>query len=180
MRVISGEARGVRLAPAPRGVRPTSDRVRESLFNALGQFFEGGEVLDLYAGTGALGIEALSRGCHRATFVEKNPRAAATIRENLKRTGLEGRARVVVGDAVREMERLRRDGKVFNLIFADPPYRIAATGAEGLLRRAEALLAPGGRFILESGEEPALAEKKGETRRYGGTFVTIFERSEAK
>ncbi len=179
MRVISGKARGIRLAPVPRGVRPTSDRVRESLFNALGQYFEGGEVLDLYAGTGALGIEALSRGCERAVFVEKNPRAAATIRENLRRTGFQDRGTVVVGDAVGEMERLLQDGKVFNLIFADPPYRIAAAGAEGLLRRAEALLAPGGRFILESGEEPALAEK-GETRRYGGTFVTIFERSEAK
>jgi 16S rRNA (guanine(966)-N(2))-methyltransferase RsmD len=68
MRIIAGTARGVRLAPVPDGVRPTSDRVRESLFNSLGQFFDGGEVLDLYAGTGALGIEALSRGCERAVF----------------------------------------------------------------------------------------------------------------
>ena len=87
MRVIAGTARGTRLAPVPRGVRPTSDRVRESVFNALGQFFEG-DVLDLYAGTGSLGIEALSRGCDRAAFVEKDRRALATIRENLRRTRL--------------------------------------------------------------------------------------------
>jgi len=69
VRVIAGTARGIRLAPVPEGVRPTSDRVRESVFNSLGQFFDGGDVLDLYAGTGALGIEALSRGCERAVFV---------------------------------------------------------------------------------------------------------------
>ena len=69
MRIIAGTARGTRLAPVPRGVRPTSDRVRESVFNTLGQFFEGDCVLDLYAGTGSLGIEALSRGCDRAVFI---------------------------------------------------------------------------------------------------------------
>ena len=78
MRVIAGTAGGVRLAPVPRGVRPTADRVREAVFNSLGQFFDGGDVLDLYAGTGALGIEALSRGCERAVFVEKD-RAARSF-----------------------------------------------------------------------------------------------------
>ena len=91
MRIIAGEARGVRLAPVLEGVRPTSDRVREALFNSLGQFFDGGAVLDLYAGTGALGIEALSRGCERAIFVEGNGRTAGVIRENLRRAGFEGR-----------------------------------------------------------------------------------------
>ena len=86
-------ARGVRLAPVPKGVRPTSDRVRESLFNSLGQFFDGGAVLDLYAGTGALGIEALSRGFERAVFVERDRRARAVIRENLRRTRFAERAR---------------------------------------------------------------------------------------
>ena len=106
MRVIAGTARGLRLAPAPRGVRPTSDRVRESVFNALGQFFDGGEVLDLYAGTGALGIEALSRGCERAVFVEKDARAVATIRENLRRAGFADRAEVVRGEVGRALDEL--------------------------------------------------------------------------
>jgi pantetheine-phosphate adenylyltransferase/16S rRNA (guanine(966)-N(2))-methyltransferase RsmD len=179
VRVIAGTARGTRLAPVPRGVRPTSDRVRESVFNALGQFFEG-DVLDLYAGTGSLGIEALSRGCDRAAFVEKDRRALATIRENLQRTKLQDRAEVVAGDVGRVLDRMLTDGRQFNLIFADPPYRIAATEVGGVLSRIGALLAPGGRAVLESGEAPAAGTQgeKGVTRRYGGTYVTILERSE--
>ena len=179
MRVIAGTARGTRLAPVPRGVRPTSDRVRESVFNALGQFFEG-DVLDLYAGTGSLGIEALSRGCDRAAFVEKDRRALATIRENLRRTRLQDRAEIVAGDVGRVLDRMLTDGRQFNLIFADPPYRIAATEVGGVLSRLGALLAPGGRVVLESGEAPAAGTQgeKGVTRRYGGTYVTILERSE--
>jgi pantetheine-phosphate adenylyltransferase/16S rRNA (guanine(966)-N(2))-methyltransferase RsmD len=180
LRVIAGTARGTRLAPVPRGVRPTSDRVREAMFNSLGQFFDGGEALDLYAGTGALGIEALSRGCGRAVFVERDGRALATIRENLRRAGLEGRAEVFRGDVGRALDRMLTEGRLFSLIFADPPYRIAATEVGGVVSRLGALLAPGGRVVIESGEAPAggTGGKKGVTRRYGGTFVTILERSE--
>jgi pantetheine-phosphate adenylyltransferase/16S rRNA (guanine(966)-N(2))-methyltransferase RsmD len=179
LRIIAGTARGTRLAPVPKGVRPTSDRVRESVFNSLGQFF-GGEALDLYAGTGALGIEALSRGCERAVFVEKDRRALAAIRENLRRTRLNDRAEVVVGDVGRVLDRMLTDGRQFNLIFADPPYRIAATEVGGVSSRLGDLLAPGGRVVIESGEAPAgdRVGKKGVTRRYGGTYVTILERSE--
>ena len=177
MRVIAGTARGTRLAPVPDGVRPTSDRVRESVFNSLGQFFEGGRVLDLYAGTGALGIEALSRGCERAVFVERDRRARAAIRRNLERTGFAGRAEIVGGEVELQLGRLAGP---YSLIFADPPYRIAAAEVGGILYRLGALLGPGGRVVVESGE--ALAEgpggKKGVTRRYGGTFVTVFDRSE--
>jgi pantetheine-phosphate adenylyltransferase/16S rRNA (guanine(966)-N(2))-methyltransferase RsmD len=179
VRVIAGTARGTRLAPVPRGVRPTSDRVRESVFNSLGQFFEGG-VLDLYAGTGALGIEALSRGSERGVFVEKDRRALGTIRENLQRAKVADRAEVVAGDVGRVLDLMLTDGRQFNLIFADPPYRIAATEVGGLMSRLGALLAPGGRVVIESGEAPAagMKGKKGDTRRYGGTYVTILERSE--
>jgi len=180
VRIIAGTARGMRLAPVPPGVRPTSDRVRESLFNALGQFFDGGAVLDLYAGTGSLGIEALSRGIERATFVEKNGRAVATIRENLRRTGFEERAEVVREDAGRALERLREHGRTYNLIFMDPPYRIATTEVEGVLSRLDAILAPGGRVVVERGDAPeeVLLSEKGVTRRYGGTVVTVFDRSD--
>jgi pantetheine-phosphate adenylyltransferase/16S rRNA (guanine(966)-N(2))-methyltransferase RsmD len=179
VRVIAGTARGTRLAPVPRGVRPTSDRVRESVFNSLGQFFDG-HVLDLYAGTGALGIEALSRGSERAVFVEKDRRALGAIRENLRRARVAERAEVVAGDVGRVLDRMLTDGRQFNLIFADPPYRIAATEVEGMMSRLGALLAPGGRVVIESGEAPAagMIGKKGATRRYGGTYVTILERSE--
>ncbi len=179
MRVIAGSAGGTRLAPVPRGVRPTPDRVRESLFNALGQFFEGGRVLDLYAGTGALGIEALSRGSRLAVFVERDRRARAVIHENLRRTGFVERAEVLGADVEAVLGRLAGRGDRFDLIFADPPYRIAAE-VGGILHRLRSLLAPGGRVAIESGEAPVegAGGKKGVTRRYGGTFITILGRSE--
>jgi pantetheine-phosphate adenylyltransferase/16S rRNA (guanine(966)-N(2))-methyltransferase RsmD len=180
LRIIAGTARGTRLDAVPKGVRPTSDRVRESVFNSLGQFFDGGEVLDLYAGTGALGIEALSRGCEHAVFVERDRWALATIRENLQRTGFVERAEIIRDDVGRALDRMLTDGRVFNLIFADPPYRIATTEVGGVMSRLGALLARGGRVVIESGEAPVggIEGKKGVTRRYGGTFVTILERSE--
>lgn len=189
MRIIAGSARGVRLAEVPTGVRPTGDRVRESAFNALGQFFDGGEVLDLYAGTGALGIEALSRGCERAVFVERDRRAISTIRENLRRAGLEDRAEVVRGEARRVLE--SRVSNVYNsrfrLIFADPPYRIAPDELEGVFECLGPALTPGGRAVIETGASSSATPsgtagiqkiQKGASRRYGDTVVTIFERSE--
>jgi pantetheine-phosphate adenylyltransferase/16S rRNA (guanine(966)-N(2))-methyltransferase RsmD len=180
MRVIAGTARGMRLAPVPNAVRPTADRVRESVFNSLGQFFDGGRVLDLYAGTGSLGIEALSRGCEGAVFVERDRRARATIWQNLQRTGFADRAEVIGGEVERHLGWLMERGERYNLIFADPPYRIAAVEVGGILYRLGALLGPGGRVVVESGEAPVEGSegKKGVTRRYGGTFVTVFDRSE--
>lgn len=180
MRIIAGTARGIRLATPPKSVRPTSDRVRESLFGSLGQFFEGGDVLDLYAGTGAMGIEALSRGCERCVFVDRDRRAVATIRENLQRTGFEGWAEVMREDVGRVLGRMEEGRRQFNLIFLDPPYRIAATEVRGVLSRLRGILAPGGRVVVERGEalDEESALEKGVTRRYGGTFVTIFERFE--
>lgn len=180
MRVIAGEAGGIVLGPVPRGVRPTSDRVRESLFGVLGQFFSGESVLDLYAGTGALGIEALSRGCGRATFVERDRRAVFAIRENLRRTRLENRAEIMREDVGRAVERLAREGRTYDLIFVDPPYRIATSEVENLLNRLHTLLAPGGRVVVERGGAPQGEGrlKRGDTRRYGGTVVTILDERE--
>lgn len=179
MRIIAGVARGVRLAAVPEGVRPTSDRVRESVFNSLGQFFDGGVVLDLYAGSGALGIEALSRGCARAVFVERDPRVASVVRENLRRTRLEGRGEIIVGEVGNYVDRLVSGGKQFNLIFADPPYRIAATEVGEILLRLRSALAVGGRIVIESDApiENAIG-MRGVERRFGGTLVTVFEKLE--
>ena len=180
MRIIAGTARGLRLSAVPEGVRPTSDRVRGAIFNSLGQFFDGGEVLDLYAGTGALGIEALSRGFVQATFVEKNTRAAHTIRENLKRAGFAKEGEVLREDAVEAVDRLISSRRKFHLIFADPPYRIAPREIGGVLERLEALLAPGGRVVVESGGTPVeVTNMKGVSRSYGGTNITFLERSES-
>jgi pantetheine-phosphate adenylyltransferase/16S rRNA (guanine(966)-N(2))-methyltransferase RsmD len=180
LRIIAGTAGGVRLAPVPKGVRPTGDRVREAVFNSLGQFFDGGDVLDLYAGTGALGIEALSRGCERTVFVERDRAARGTIQENLRRTGLAERAEVVAGEVGRAVERLAGQGRRFDLIFADPPYRILRSEVGGILDRLGELLAPRGRVVIEGGEAPPEDGfgRKGATRRYGGTFVTVLERSD--
>lgn len=180
MRIIAGSARSIRLGPVPPGVRPTSDRVRESLFNSLGQFFSGGATLDVYAGTGALGIEALSRGADEAVFIERDGRAVAAIRENLRRAGFEGRARIIRDDARRGLERVRGSRKQFSLIFADPPYRIAAGELEEVLNSFGRLLTSDGWAVIETGGalEQKIPGRKGASRRYGDTVVTIFDRTE--
>jgi pantetheine-phosphate adenylyltransferase/16S rRNA (guanine(966)-N(2))-methyltransferase RsmD len=180
MRIIAGSARGARLAPAANGVRPTSDRVREAIFNSLGQFFDGGEALDLYAGSGTLGIEALSRGCDKATFVERSGQATRAIRENLTRAGFVKKGEVLRRDVTEVVERFVAEGRRYDLIFADPPYRIPPREMEGVLGRLAVLLAPGGRVVLESGGPlaEAIDNLKGVSRRYGGTVVTFLERLE--
>jgi 16S rRNA (guanine(966)-N(2))-methyltransferase RsmD len=118
MRVIAGEFRSRRLKSLPGlNVRPTPDRLRESLFNVLAPVIEGCVFLDAYAGTGAVGIEALSRGARRAIFLERNRAAAAIIRENLRQLGLEARAQLQVGRVLEWLPRMRAD-----IIFLDPPY----------------------------------------------------------
>jgi len=123
MRVISGTSKGRKLAtPKNLSLRPTSDRVKESIFNILSGRIEGRMVLDLFAGTGNLGIEALSRGAKKVTFVEKGRDALKLIRRNLARFGLEERSGVLPIDASRAIEILNQKGKTFDLIFMDPPY----------------------------------------------------------
>ncbi len=138
MRIVAGTAKGTRLAGVPRGVRPLSDRAREGLFASLGPSVGGARVLDLYAGTGAVGIEALSRGAGEATFVDRSAAAVRAIRENLERTCLEGRA-TVIGADVRAF--LRRNGKrrgEIDLCFLDPPYAVQATELAGVLAGLDA------------------------------------------
>jgi 16S rRNA (guanine966-N2)-methyltransferase len=179
LRVIAGTLRGRTLrAPAGFRTRPTSDRVRESLFALLGPLPEGARVLDLYAGSGALGIEALSRGAARATFVEQDPAARRVLERNLADLGLSSRARVLAGDALKPAT-VR--GGPFEVVLADPPYGAVDLGL--LLRRGAEALTPGGVLVLEhAAKEPlppapeSLAVWK--SRRYGGTAVTLWVREE--
>lgn len=120
MRVIAGSAKGIRLAPVPEGVRPLADRAREGLFSSLGAAVSGARVLDLYAGTGAMGIEALSRGAEHATFVERDARAAAAIHENLERARVAERATVRTDAVDRVLAAVAPTP--FDLVLADPPY----------------------------------------------------------
>jgi 16S rRNA (guanine(966)-N(2))-methyltransferase RsmD len=123
MRIISGTSKGRKLAtPKNPSLRPTSDRVKESIFNILRGQIEGGMVLDLFAGTGNLGIEALSRGAKKVIFVEKGRHALRLIQKNLAQFGLEERSEVLPIDANRAIGILKQRGKTFDLIFMDPPY----------------------------------------------------------
>ncbi len=153
MRIISGIAGGIPLK-VPKGVtRPTADRVRESLFATLGNRLEGAKVLDLFAGSGALGLESLSRGAAHATFVERNRAAAEILRENLEKSRLGENALIQVRDALAVTKTLTSAS--YDLIFADPPYvkrKSDRDFAEALLKSeilAQALK-PGGLFVLET------------------------------
>ncbi|MDT7897615.1 MAG: 16S rRNA (guanine(966)-N(2))-methyltransferase RsmD [Armatimonadota bacterium] len=123
MRVIAGSRKGMTLKSVPGGrVRPTSDRLRGVLFNMLGNLVVGSRFLDLCAGTGAVGIEALSRGAEWATFVELSPKSVATIKANLLATRLMDRAQVICGDARRKLAQLLASEERFDIVFMDPPY----------------------------------------------------------
>lgn len=178
MRVITGSARGTTLkAPAGMATRPTADRVKEALFNII-QYDIGGEVLDLFAGSGQLGIEALSRGASRAVFVDERADALAAVRENLRRTKLEDKGEVIRGEALTYLSRCRRK---FRLIFLDPPY--AEKSLENALKRISEIdiLAEGAIIITErplgkplEEDFPGLVRSK--DYKYGKTTITLFRR----
>jgi 16S rRNA (guanine966-N2)-methyltransferase len=150
VRVVAGSAKGIRLAPVPKGVRPVSDMAREGVFSSLGTLVPGARVLDLYAGTGAMGIEALSRGAEHGVLVERDRGAVRVIRDNLERTGLAERAEVVVTDVSRFVTRDDKNRDRFDLVIADPPYEAPVEEVEGALAAlAEGWLAgAGSRLVL--------------------------------
>jgi 16S rRNA (guanine(966)-N(2))-methyltransferase RsmD len=176
LRVIGGFLGSRRLVAPSAGVRPTSDRVREALFARLGQL-GGLRVLDLYAGTGSLGIEAISRGAENVVFVDRAPRSLRTLRANLANLEIADRARVLRGDACRCVRRLGRDEERFDLVFLDPPY------ASQELERAAAeiveakLLAEGATLVFELPKRHSLAPISGlvlaERRSYGDTAIVL-------
>jgi 16S rRNA (guanine966-N2)-methyltransferase len=176
MRVIAGVARGVPLvAPRDRGTRPITDRVKETLFGILGDRVPEARVLDLFAGSGAIGIEALSRGATHATFVEQAPAALASLRTNLERTRLEHLARV----EAREVDRFLRDpsGGPWDLVILDPPYELRDIVAP--LRAVVPQLAPGATLVVKHfwrAEPPEVTGLKlARQRRFGETMLTFWE-----
>ncbi len=175
LRVTGGELRGRRLRTPGGPVRPSADRVRESLFARLGSLADA-LVLDLYAGSGALGIEVLSRGALRAVFVERAPRSLAALRENLVSLGLEGRAEVLAGDSVRAVRRLARSGVRFHLVLLDPPYASGELARALAALRDAGILARGATLVIESGRRHPVPEVGGfatrDQRRYGETLIT--------
>jgi 16S rRNA (guanine966-N2)-methyltransferase len=178
MRVIAGRAGGVRLTSPKNGVRPTMDRVKAAIFSSLGEMVVGARVLDLFAGTGALGIEALSRGAESALFIEEDRQSAATIEKNLTKTQLTGRVRQQ--DVFRFLTTAAAAAEKFQIVFADPPYDQTKSGegfTEKLLgsKALPQLLAPGGFFILEKRPGESLPEMKSwrlvRKKTYGATEV---------
>jgi 16S rRNA (guanine966-N2)-methyltransferase len=175
VRVIAGTRKGHRIdAPVGRGTRPTSDRVRENVFNLVAPWVEDASVLDLFAGSGALGIEALSRGAERAVFVDSSAASYRVIERNLDRLRLTG-ARVVQEDVRRYVANERA---AYDLVFCDPPYGDYPELEPVLARYAPRLLAEDGLLVLETSSrlEPDLPLTQRTSRRYGSARITLFER----
>ncbi len=181
MRVIAGSLGGRQLqAPRGRVTRPTSDRVREALFSALGEL-EGARVLDLFAGSGALGIEALSRGARCAVFVERDAAASGVLRANLAALGIgPGRAELRRGEALRALQSARARKETYDLIFIDPPYSQAHDWGRELPALLPGLLAPAARIVVESDRRAPLELpfEVARRRRYGDTSITIHTTNE--
>jgi 16S rRNA (guanine966-N2)-methyltransferase len=174
VRVVAGRFRGRSLvAPRGRATRPTSDRVREALFSILAGSVEGAQVLDLFAGSGALGIEALSRGAAGAVLVDSSAAAVAAIRRNLSAVGVDVEVRRQ--DALTYLERASLDGRQYDLVFLDPPYRQASAIGHRLSTALGPVLAPGARVVVESDRRAPLELDLAllDERRYGDTLIRI-------
>lgn len=174
MRIVAGSRKGARIfAPKGPDTRPTGDRVREAVFNLVGPV-DGASVLDLYAGSGAMGLEALSRGAQSAVFVESDRDACRTIQRNLDKLGLD-RAEIACRDALRYVAGEHRR---FDLILVDPPYDVVESVAVRLALYLPEVLAENGLVVLESSarDEPTLPPLAiRSSRRYGSARVTLFE-----
>lgn len=174
LRVAGGEVGGRRL-DAPRGIRPTQGLVREAIFNVVGPLLGGAVVVDLFAGSGALGIEALSRGAERATFVDQDEASVRVIRRNLAELGLAGRGRALRSDAVRWLRVNPEEVRAATLVLLDPPYNDAIL--EHALGLLDVLAADGATVVVEHAHRHRLPEldrlRPVRERRYGDTAVTV-------
>jgi 16S rRNA (guanine966-N2)-methyltransferase len=180
VRVISGQARGRPLKAVPGNTtRPTTDKVKEALFSIIGPYFDGDRVLDLFAGTGGLGIEALSRGAGHAVFVDTNHKSIEVVRRNLEATRLTEQAEVYRNDARKAIKMLESKGLPFDLLFLDPPY-IVKNGDELLLELSErGLVADGAIAVIEHASEVSYPDGFGRYERfrlalYGETALSVY------
>lgn len=180
MRVVSGTCKGRPLKAVPgTGTRPTTDKVKEAIFNMIGPYFDGGSALDLFGGSGGLGIEALSRGTESCIFVDKDQKAIQTIHKNIEACGFEKQSEVYRNDAERALKAVMKRELSFSLIFLDPPYKqqklkalIKSIGEAGILDEK-------GYIVAEHGTEESLPDELGELVKlkgelYGTTAVSIF------
>jgi len=186
MKVIGGAARGRKLrVPKGLAVRPTAARVKESLFNILPHDFSGIRLLDLFAGSGNVSIEALSRGAVEAVLVDESARSAAAIRANLTRLELNRRAQVWIAPVARSLRKLDKAGEKFDLIFLDPPYDKGWVTTTLEVIGRSSLLNPAGIVVVEHSGREAIKPSYGDLmlndrRRYGDTFLSFFQRKETE
>jgi 16S rRNA (guanine966-N2)-methyltransferase len=180
LRVIAGSAKGRRLATLRTlALRPTPDRVRQALFNILGAQIDAAAVLDLFSGSGAIGLEALSRGAHRAIFVEVHAPACRLIENNLRLCGLQAQGSVLCRDVIEALPILKRQGQTFDIIFLDPPYRTSLV-EEALLYLADGrLLTAQGQVIAEHFFKRELSEHYGllhrvRVARFGDVALSFY------
>jgi len=185
MRVISGKAKGRRLV-APKGgaIRPTADRIKESLFNILPRDFSGMKILELFAGTGNISIEALSRGAESALLVDASERSARIIRENLRRLELTDRAQMWVMPVRRALNAVGRQGQKFDVIFLDPPYDQKLVGRSLELIASVDPVYPTGVVVAEHSVRETLKSSYrflslNDQRRYGDTLLSFFRHAAA-
>ncbi|WP_200760811.1 16S rRNA (guanine(966)-N(2))-methyltransferase RsmD [Effusibacillus dendaii] len=182
MRVIAGDLKGRRLAAVPgRSTRPTTDKVKESVFNIIGPYFDGGSVLDLFAGTGGLGIEALSRGMEQAVFIDQDPKALQVVRRNIEACQLSDRVEIHRSDARRSLSWLSQKGCSFDLVFLDPPYHLTIIPelVRGLAERR--LLKEGALLVAEHSASSELPEEIDAMHRwkfvtYGDTSISFYQK----
>lgn len=180
MRVVSGDYKGIALKAVPgNSTRPTTDKVKESIFNIIGPYFTGGLGLDLFAGSGGLGIEALSRGIEKVIFVDRDGKAIATIKGNLQTCGLSDRAEVYRNDADRALKAIIKREIVFDYIFLDPPYK--KQQLEHLLEtiQNEKLLTQNGIIVCEYSKDVVLPSEVGHLQQvkfenYGIISISIY------
>jgi 16S rRNA (guanine966-N2)-methyltransferase len=179
LRVVAGSAKGTKLASVPEGVRPLSDRAREGLFSSLGERIPDAQVLDLYAGTGAIGIEAMSRGASSATFVESSRVALEALRANLSKTRMLDRSEVVAS-SVEPFLKAGPQGRRYDLVFLDPPYELGPRSLDpALAQLADGWLAEGFTVVLTRGRKSSnpvipLQWVSARQLRYGDSLVTLF------
>ena len=180
MRIVAGSARG-RTLLGPKSevtIRPTADRVRQTLFDVLGQRCDGLEVLDLYAGTGALGLEAVSRGARHATLVDSGREAQELCRRNAEALGFAPRVELLAMTASAALDVLQKRRVAFDLVFVDPPYALEAGGPTLHTLEAKGLLAPHGRVVVEHSSLEIIAGggtlALEDERRFGATVLSIF------
>lgn len=179
MRIITGSAKGIKLnAPRGLGTRPTTDRVKESVFNILGDIVVDAKVLDIFAGTGNLGLEALSRGAIAAVFIDNNIESINSIKANAQRTKLYEHAEIYKNDVIRALDRFVETSRSFDLIFCDPPYNqgLIHLVLEKIARNS--ILNPGGILVMEHSKHEKIADEYNtlqlrRVERYGETLISF-------